>query len=103
MSNLATRLLFQTLAMPRKHTKRLKAAVMADRCIIPTCKSGKKPHARGLCMACYLKFRKRMFSKQTDDERLQFESNAVAQGLILPPGEMGTWRSEANDPFIAAG
>lgn len=104
MHSLAKRFLLQSIAMPRKHVARLKKSVQDGHCILPTC-NNTKLHARGLCNACYLKYRKRleMKSQLGPDAALEFETRCIQQGLILPNGEMGEWRTEANNPFASAG
>ena len=65
-------------------------------CIIPDC-----PHqfvTRGLCQTHSNQFFGRMRSCSCEEERMNFENEAIREGLVLPIREQAKYR-ETTNPF----
>lgn len=87
--NSATRLLIQSLQMPRTKQKPIQAKVAEGKCIIADCDCDLD--RRGLCTSHYNQFCSEL-RRLDSDERVEFESKMIAKGMILPPYEQGTMR-----------
>lgn len=76
----------------KKHADRVAAAVAAGECLIGGCDAAAE--IRGVCRHHYNKFNHRK-TRMSDEAFDEFETNAVALGLILPAGVVSRTKTDA--------
>lgn len=92
MIEIARQLLMAQLKAKRGHQKRIDAAIADGRCIHPHCQN--KHQKRGLCETHYAQFYRGRMSQADEAARVEFEQDAIREGLVLPSGKQRSMTSD---------
>ena len=102
MDRLARDVLIEALSMGRCQTpKHAKTRASTGLCLIPGC--NEPAVGRGVCVCHKNAFYYQLSCKSTKREKLDFETDAIRKGLILPAGKQLSIKREESSPFAGCG
>jgi hypothetical protein len=81
--------------------KEVETKVLAGQCLTPECNH--KPKSRGLCDACRNARYYEIEVQETDAAKAKYESQLVAEGLMLMPGEQVKIKRAGRSPLRKLG